>query len=246
MLDHRWAAATGAGSPSSSRILRFTRLRVSHNSSSSLPSSLARWRTSSSWRSRWPSASSSSSRRRSRLTSSRCSCARTSARASSAVEQRLQLLQRDPQQVLSGASPRAAARPRRALYKRWRPEGARVPRAAARSPRSSGSCAASCRRDRRRRRSAGSPRGCFCGCALASTADAQRARRVGGGGSSRDGPARAPASGVDRAYAQLGDDSSAASRRSSAASVARAQQAHERARRTRPPPAPTARCACWR
>ncbi len=49
------------------------------------PSSPARWRTSSSWRSMCPSASLSSSRRRVGSTSSRRSWARTSARASSAV-----------------------------------------------------------------------------------------------------------------------------------------------------------------
>ena len=67
----------------------------------------------------------SSSRRRAGSTSSRRSCARTSARASSAAEQRLQLLQRTVRAGLSGASPRAGARPRPRCRARCRPDGAR-------------------------------------------------------------------------------------------------------------------------
>ena len=75
-----------AACASSSRILRRTRLRVSHSSCSSLPSSSARWRTSSSWRSMWPErlAQQLAPARRGRRPRAR-SCARTSARASSAV-----------------------------------------------------------------------------------------------------------------------------------------------------------------
>ena len=69
------------------------------SSSWSLASSAARWRTSSSWRSMCPPASTSSSRRRSGATSSRRSSARTSARASSAASSVLELLERQPEQL---------------------------------------------------------------------------------------------------------------------------------------------------
>ena len=103
----------------------------------------------------WPSASLSSSRRRVGSTSSRRSCARTSARASSAREQRLQLLQRDAEQVFQAHHLAQALDLGRGVEAVLARRAARAPRAAGRSPRSSGSCAAWCRPGARRRRCAG-------------------------------------------------------------------------------------------
>ena len=89
----------------------------------------------------WPSASSSSSRRRSAVD---VLAAQLRAHLRARLlggEQRLELLQRQRRAGLSGASPRAGARPRPRCRGGARPTGAPAPRAAGRSPRSSGSSA---------------------------------------------------------------------------------------------------------
>ncbi len=149
------AGTCSAGSARSPRSLRRTRLRVSQSSSLSLASSAARRSTSSSWRSMWPSASPSSSRRRS---GSHVVAAQLRAHLGAGLlggEQRLELLEGDPEEALQAHHLAQALDLVVACRRGAGRRVARGPRGAGRSPRSSGSCAAWCPRGGRRRRSAG-------------------------------------------------------------------------------------------
>ena len=89
----------------------------------SLASSAARWRTSSSWRSMCPQRLPQQLAAALGATSSRRSLRAHLRAGLLGGEQRLQLLEGDARAALSGASPRAAARPRPGVYRRCRPEG---------------------------------------------------------------------------------------------------------------------------
>ena len=196
------------------------------SSSSSLASSAARWRTSSSWRSMWPSASPSSSRRRLGVD---VLAAQLGAHLGARLlggEQRLELLEGDAEQVLQAhhlAQPLdLGLRVEAVLARRAAP----APRAAGRSPRSSGSCAASCRRSR-------------------ATSPIRRLRRPWRGG----GALRAVIAARRSSHARAARGRCAISARGLGAArggVAGAQQAHAGADQRRRPRAPTARRACWR